>query len=318
MKQAIKRFRDRSPLVEPACRALRATGLVPRALWQHLSFSGTVDFTVAGRRVSMRHNGAEVENSLFWAGYGEGFEGTSLLVWERLAVTSAVVFDVGANTGIYALAAHAANPRAKVHAFEPLPAIAARLSENAALNQFNTIVHTVAVSDQTGTAAIKLMQAAHEYSASFEHMPWMDEAEFVTLDVPMVRLADVISSSGDHPDLIKLDVERHEPQALRGLWPGLDNGPLPGLLVEILDVECAAAVAREIAGRGYASYAIIEGEGLRAEPLRCLPGTMNWLLLPKDGKGALAVKLAAKGAISHAELIAIRCTHATGQSDYFD
>lgn len=309
MKQTLKRLRDKSPLMEPLCRLLRASRIVPPTLWHHLPFTGTADFIVAGRRVKMNHFGAEIENSLFWAGYGADWEATTLLAWERLAVGQKVIFDVGANTGLFAVAAKAASPQAKVHAFEPLPAIAERLRANVALNGFEVTVHTAAVSDSDGTAEIKLMQAEHEYSASFEHMDWMDTAEAISIEVPVVRLASFIAESGDRPDLIKIDVERHEPQALRGLWPALGEGPMPAMVIEILDDECAAAVAAEIAGKGYRTYVIRESVGIEADSLRFVPGTMNWLLLPEGMGGTggdLAVWLAAKGRISHADLVAQR------------
>lgn len=302
MKQVLKRWRDTSPLVEPLARLVRATGLAPERLWRHLGFTGVADFTVAGRKVKMRHFGAEIENTLFWAGYGEGWEGTTLLVWERLAASSGITFDVGANTGVFALAAKAANPAARVHAFEPLPAIAERLEANIALNNFDIAVHAAAVSDHAGTAKIRMIEAAHEYSASFEHMEWMDHDAGIEVEVPLLRLADVIAETGERPTLIKLDVERHEPQALRGLWPGLEGGPLPALVIEILDDEVAAAVRAEIDGRGYRCFVIREGTGLAEEPLRAVPGTMNWLLLPADSANPLARRLLERGAVAHTEL----------------
>jgi FkbM family methyltransferase len=305
MKQRLKRWRDTSPLTEPVCRLVRATGFVPEGIWRHLAFSGIADFTVAARRVRMRHFGAEIENSLFWAGYGAGWEATTLLAWERLAAEHEVIFDVGANTGLFALAAAAARPGARIHAFEPLPGIVERLRDNIALNGFAIAVHAVAVSDRDGTAQIQLAQSEHEYSASFEHMDWMDHAAVHTIEVPVVRLAQVIADSGDRPGLIKLDVERHEPQALRGLWAGLGDGPLPAMVVEILDDDCAAKVAQEIAGKGYDSYVIRESEGIAAAQLRFVPGTMNWLLLPVGADG-FAARLREKQGISHRELLGSR------------
>jgi tRNA1(Val) A37 N6-methylase TrmN6 len=47
--------------------------------------------------------------------------------WTRAAKDAQVIFDVGANSGIYSLAALASQPNAVVHAFEPTPEIATRL-----------------------------------------------------------------------------------------------------------------------------------------------------------------------------------------------
>lgn len=305
LKQTIKRWRDTSPLMEPLCRVLRKTVPLPQSVWRHLGFTGIADFTVAGRRVKMRHFGAEIENSLFWAGYGHDWEATTLLAWERMAGEASVIFDVGANTGLFALAACAANPAARVHAFEPMPAIAARLGQNVALNMFPVMVHQLAVSDSDGTAQIRAMAAAHEYSASFEQMDWMEADNVTLVEVKVARLDGVITATGARPDLIKLDVERHEPQALRGLWAGLGEGPPPAMVIEILDEEVALQVRQQIEGRGYAAFVIREGVGISRGEVHAEPGTMNWLLIPEGATG-FGARLIAQGGMTHAELIAGR------------
>src|SRR5262249_58041931 len=47
--------------------------------------------------------------------------------WTKAAKEAEVIFDVGANFGIYSLAALASQPNAVVHAFEATPEIAGRL-----------------------------------------------------------------------------------------------------------------------------------------------------------------------------------------------
>src|SRR5436190_23091297 len=54
-----------------------------------------------------------------------------LRCWEATAKWANVVLDVGANAGIYSLAALAVQPDVVVHAFEPTPEIAARLRATA-------------------------------------------------------------------------------------------------------------------------------------------------------------------------------------------
>jgi hypothetical protein len=62
--------------------------------------------------------------------------------WIRVAKEAKVIFDVGANSGIYSLAALASQPNALVYAFEPTPEIASRLRQTAELNHlYNLIVH---------------------------------------------------------------------------------------------------------------------------------------------------------------------------------
>ena len=48
---------------------------------------------------------------------------------------SDVIFDIGANTGIFALVSGAANPKARIFAFEPVSRVFEKLKGNVALNE---------------------------------------------------------------------------------------------------------------------------------------------------------------------------------------
>ena len=62
-----------------------------------------------------------------------------------------IVFDVGANAGIYSLAALSSNPDATVYAFEPTPEIAARLRSAVELNGIDQLnVQEAAIMDEPG------------------------------------------------------------------------------------------------------------------------------------------------------------------------
>src|SRR5579862_6086578 len=75
--------------------------------------------------------------------------------WTALSKGARVVFDVGANAGIYSLAAIAVQPDVVVHAFEPTPEIAARLRATAELNHLENLhVHEAAVLGETGHAVL--------------------------------------------------------------------------------------------------------------------------------------------------------------------
>ncbi|TBW25562.1 FkbM family methyltransferase [Gramella sp. KN1008] len=51
-------------------------------------------------------------------------------IWVQLCKCSDVVFDVGANTGIYSLVTKSINPNASVYAFEPSPRNFKKLRKN--------------------------------------------------------------------------------------------------------------------------------------------------------------------------------------------
>ncbi len=74
-------------------------------------------------------------------------------IWRRFAADCHTVFDVGANAGIYSMAALSVAPQATVHAFEPTPEIAERLRRTQEINSLSKLViHEVALSDQNGKA----------------------------------------------------------------------------------------------------------------------------------------------------------------------
>lgn len=90
-------------------------------------------------------------------------------VWQQLARDCLVIFDVGANAGIYSLAATAVNSKAMVHAFEPTPEIAARLRQARDWNHLDEPDHSGGCSCQrfgpcrAGAMHGRRRQRGHEF-----------------------------------------------------------------------------------------------------------------------------------------------------------
>ncbi len=124
------------------------------------------------------------------------------------------VVDVGANIGIYTVAmARAVGLRGRVWAFEPTPASADLLRHSLELNEFGNVdVIRAAVSDREGPIEFSVGQDAEANSvakpgeAGGERIPVMA----VTLD------AVAAEREWTDIDLIKLDVEGHEFEAISG------------------------------------------------------------------------------------------------------
>ena len=86
-----------------------------------------------------------------------------LSCWEAAAKGAKLILDVGANAGIYSLAALAIQPHATVHAFEPTAEIAARLRATAMLNGLDHLnVHEAAVLNKNGQAALTARGASSD------------------------------------------------------------------------------------------------------------------------------------------------------------
>ena len=75
---------------------------------------------------------------LFWNGW-KAWRTTGRVYYE-LCKSAITVLDAGANTGVYTLAALAANPLLKVISIEPVPRVFDRLQRNIELNRWGTRV----------------------------------------------------------------------------------------------------------------------------------------------------------------------------------
>ena len=149
------------------------------------------------------------------------FFGTYLLeeemleCWTAAARSASVVFDVGANAGIFSLAALAASPGATVHAFEPTSEIAQRLRATAAMNGLDTLmVHEAAVAGADGRAWLCRWRGG---SGQNEGMNYIVTIPSGTEPVRTVSLDSFCRTRGiDHIDLMKVDVQGQEPLVLAG------------------------------------------------------------------------------------------------------
>ncbi|HET7663225.1 MAG TPA: FkbM family methyltransferase [Rhodanobacteraceae bacterium] len=189
---------------------------VPETIYQHLYFRGPFTVKVdATKSFAMVARESAVENSLYWRGVC-GHESESMRVWLELASRARCVYDIGANTGEYALVAKCVSRGGIVVAFEPVATICDMLRTNVALNQFDIRAVNAAVSLKPGKLPL-FDPGGHDglsYSASLE-------ADFLPGDKARV-MVDVVSvdsfsnANGLQPDLVKIDVEGHEAGVVMG------------------------------------------------------------------------------------------------------
>lgn len=132
----------------------------------------------------------------------------------------AVIVDVGANAGIFALPIlKAAGAGARYLGVEPNPEMVARLRGNLALNRFAAAdVAEVAVSDQAGSARLHFSDKPDFGAARLGEA----QGEAGGIDVDVETLPDILGRHGiSTVDLLKVDVEGHED---RVIVPALEAG----------------------------------------------------------------------------------------------
>jgi len=120
-----------------------------------------------------------------------------------------IVYDVGANVGLYTLLASACvGPSGKVFAFEPLPENLVYLEKHSILNHCtNVSVHRMAVSDRSAKLRF---QRGEDRSAS-------QLSEYGDLDINAISLDEfVYRDSNPAPHVVKIDVEGAEFKVLCG------------------------------------------------------------------------------------------------------
>jgi FkbM family methyltransferase len=236
---------------------IKIFGKPPQRIYRHLYFKGNFKIKITDEAsIKIRHYGYELENEIFWSGLGRGWEKESMKIWISLCRESRVIFDIGANTGIYALVASAVNREAKVFAFEPVKRVFDKLVANNNLNDFNIHCFEAAVSNYSGEAVIYDQPAEHVYTVTVNKniLP----GEVFPVKIKTITLKDIISMEAlSEIDLIKIDVETHEAEVLEGLGECLKKFQ-PSMLIEILNEEVAINVGRLLSGMDYLYYNIDE------------------------------------------------------------
>ena len=154
--------------------------------------------------------------------------------WQTVAQGTRTILDVGANAGIYSLAALAVEPTAEVHAFEPTPEIANRLRSTARLNALDHLhVHELAVSAQTGTATLNRFRGE---LGTNEGMNFISEARSGS-DGERVHTVCLDQFCRDHSidkiDLLKIDVQGHEYAVLKGAEQLIRSGRIRIIFMEL-------------------------------------------------------------------------------------
>lgn len=151
---------------------------------------------------------------LFWRGL-DYYEPLTAALMARLAESTNLFVDAGANIGYHSLRLAAARPEMDVISFEPNPKLHALLEANIRANGLRHVTaEPIALSDHTGTMPLYLNWS--DMSASLE--PSFDENQIGVENVPVDTLDNCLARHGapNRRFLLKVDVEGHEPAFFAG------------------------------------------------------------------------------------------------------
>jgi len=194
------------------------------------------------RRLACYPDSPSTSGVLYFSGYPDYWEMKFLQAYLRPGDN---FIDVGANTGVYSILASGSIGReGHIDAFEPIERTAARLEEQAAINQLETLhVHRLAISDRTGELdfGFSASDAMMHVRRDGEQSQTATRVKSTTLDrfEPYRRYA-----AG------KMDIEGAEPMALAGAARRLQDANPPVWLLELAGYSnCYGVTSAEVVQR---------------------------------------------------------------------
>lgn len=289
MRTAFKKIYAALPFRKEVLTCIRTLFTPPERIYRHLHFKGIFRVKAGQSSFLVHHYGFKVENEIFWKGLEGGWEKESFSLWRKLCERSSVILDIGANTGIFALIAGAVNPAARIFAFEPVERVYDKLEHNIRLNKFNITPVKKALSDTDGTAIIYDDHEEHIYSVTVNKSLRSPGTDIRPVEISIMKLSTFIHDNRiDRIDLMKIDVETHEPEVLAGMEEYLDMFR-PAMLVEVLNDEAGMRIEKLVSGKDYLFFNIDEARGPQLVQRITASCSFNYLLCNRKTAGALGL-----------------------------
>lgn len=290
LKTALKSIYKLLPFKQELFTVIKSVYQLSEPAYRHLHFKGV--FRVKVNDVTsfkIRHYGFKIENTIFWKGLDNCWERESMKVWIKLCEKADVVIDIGANTGVYALIAKAVNIKSKVYAFEPVKRVFDKLEANIKLNGYDIIAIEKATSNTDGSAVIYDTDNEHTYSVAVNKNIAEKGAKVNEVKIETITLDSFVEEYElSKIDLIKIDVETHEPEVIEGFRKYIGQFK-PTLLIEILDDQVGKRVEDLIKDLGYLYFNIDEKRSIRKVDRITKSDYYNYLLCTSKIAGELGL-----------------------------
>jgi FkbM family methyltransferase len=264
----------------------------PQQTWRFPVNRRTVQGVAAGKCFRMLYPmRCSIAKELYWnKGLREyRADRFALDLFCQLARTADVVLDIGANTGLFAMAAAASNPDTKIHAYEIVPDVVVHLVSNLVENEMlsQVEVHSYGIGSSDTTMRVPSQAHAPALPSAFSsRIEFSDGARvmFQTLDQQSYF------AEGASNVLLKIDVEGTENEILRHGNAFLARFS-PDIICELLPDECKVEdVDSHLRANQYKCYKIL-ADRLQFEPvLKPDPAYHDWLFTPLE-VGELAKRI---------------------------
>ncbi|MCF8459647.1 MAG: FkbM family methyltransferase [Flavobacteriales bacterium] len=255
--------------------------------YQDLHFNGTSIVHSKSGSFQINHRGSSIENQIFWKGLHHSFEEDTIWMWELLCKQSGVILDIGANTGVYSLIAKAENPKSRVIAFEPSRKMYPELLASVGLNNFDIECEKIALSNSSGNKIFFDSKTTNfPSSGSLSAAKLKDETsnleEIVEYSVQCSTLDRYLTEKNvKQVDLIKIDIELHEPEFFEG-FKSLQRFR-PTIIVEILTEDIANRLKTIVDMTDYRLFRLVGiNKMVELSEFSTDPNHVNHLLLPRE------------------------------------
>jgi FkbM family methyltransferase len=207
-------------------------GLISKATRHPIKYwsETSVDLIVWGLKLRLSPRGNISEQKLYTS--PRNFDHAELKCIQDGLKDGGVFLDIGANAGIYSLWAHICSQgRAQVLGFEPDVEMRRRIDFNLKSNRIDSIeLLPFALSDRAGVAEFWVNEG--QRGTNSLEAPTQKNSRQRKTQVEVRTLSDVIKEKGiTKIDIMKIDIEGHEPPVLRHFFANVPSGCWPVFLI---------------------------------------------------------------------------------------
>ena len=280
------------PFKKTICLLLKVSGIPNDKFYKDTKFTGVFNVRLNDKRFKLIHHESSIENEIFWKGLGVTWERDTLWLWNKLSQGAKVIFDIGANTGVYSIISKTINPTNTVYAFEPSKNVYHKLMQNNTLNNYNIDCLQIAISNHSGTQYFYDINSNLPTSGSLSPDKFYetcdDDSGKLKYEVQTITLdAFLLKNSIKYIDLMKIDVEMFEPEVLEGFKLITEYKPI--IFIELLTDEIAEKVQRLLPSNSYLFYELDFEKLIPIEKLtKGRPHHWNFLLVPNNKQHMIA------------------------------